>query len=105
MSILDLHYNEDIFTECKAFNPDRWLKDDAARLQRMERAFVPFGRGARQCIGLDLAKQEITLMTGNLFHHFNLELFETTARDVSIVHDYFAPWGPDDSKGVRIAAK
>ena len=105
MSILDLHYNEEIFTDCATFNPDRWLKNGEARLQRMERAFVPFGRGARQCIGLDLAKQEITLMTGNLFHQFNLELFGTTARDVSIVHDYFAPWGPDDSKGVRIVAK
>ena len=72
MTILDLHYNGGIFENTSAFNPDRWLESDGDRLQRMERAFVPFGRGARQCVGLDLAKDEITLLTGNLFHRYDL---------------------------------
>ena len=105
MSIMDLHYNPDIFTNPEAFDPNRWLESNEEKLTSMERAFVPFGRGARQCIGLELAKEEIILMTGNLFHTFDLELFETTARDVSIYRDFFAPWGPDDSKGVRVVAK
>jgi len=44
-------------------------------------------------------------MAGNLFRCTELVLFETTARDVSICHDYFAPFGPSDSKGVRVMAK
>lgn len=105
MSILDLHYNAAIFTDPGAFNPSRWLDIDAEKLQQMERAYAPFGRGTRQCVGLELAKEEITLMAGNLFHRFELELYETTARDVSIAHDYFAPFGPADSKGVRVMVK
>ncbi len=105
MSILDLHYNEEIFTNASAFNPDRWLECDAEKLKQMERAFMPFGRDARSCIGLELAKNEITLMTGNLFNRYDLDLYETTAKDVAIVHDFFAPWAADDSKGVRVLAK
>lgn len=105
MSILDLHYNGEIFTNPTSFDPSRWLDSGAQKLQQMERAYAPFGRGARQCVGLELAKEEITLMAGNLFHRFDLELFETTARDVSIAHDYFAPFAPADSKGVRVVVK
>lgn len=105
MSILDLHYNGDIFDDPTAFDPSRWLEREPERLQQMERAYAPFGRGARQCVGLELAKEEITLMAGNLFHRFELELYETSARDVSIAHDYFAPFGPSDSQGVRVVVR
>lgn len=105
MSILDLHYNGDIFTDPTVFRPERWLDTNAEKRGQMERCFAPFGRGVRQCVGLELAKSEITLMLGNLFARFDFELFETTERDVSICHDYFAPFGPDDSKGVRVVAK
>lgn len=105
MSILDLHYNGAIFPSPEAFNPSRWLDSDVEKLQQMERAYAPFGRGVRQCVGFELAKEEITLTAGNLFHRFEMELFETTARDVSIAHDYFAPFGPSDSKGVRVVAR
>lgn len=105
MSILDLHYNGKIFEAPGTFDPLRWLESDGEKLQKMEKAFAPFGRGTRQCIGLDLAKSELLLMAGNLFHRFDLELYQTTARDVSIAHDYFAPFGPKDSKGVRVTVK
>lgn len=59
----------------------------------------------RVCIGLELAKQEITLMTGNMLQRFDLELFQTTAIDVNIYHDYFAPWAAEGSNGVRLLAK
>jgi hypothetical protein len=32
-------------------------------------------------------------------------LYETTARDAEIAHDYFIPHGHGDSKGVRIVFK
>ncbi|KAL1988147.1 hypothetical protein VTN96DRAFT_677 [Rasamsonia emersonii] len=105
MSIRDMHLNGDIFRNPHDFWPERWLDSSAEELKQMEKAFVPFGRGVRACLGLELAKEEITLMTGNLFHRFDFELFETTARDVSVAHDYFAPFGPKDSKGVRVIAK
>ncbi|RMZ13420.1 hypothetical protein D0860_02550 [Hortaea werneckii] len=104
MSMIDLHYNATIFPRPSVFDPSRWLDSDPGKLKEMEKAYAPFGRGARQCVGLELAKEEITLMTGNLFHRFDMDLFETSERDVSIAHDYFAPFAPKDSKGVRVMA-
>lgn len=47
MSILDLHYNEDVFPDAHHFLPERWLEASGDSLLRMERAFKPFGYGAR----------------------------------------------------------
>lgn len=60
MSMLDLHYNEDIFIDAKAFRPERWLESDSKKMQEMEKGFAPFGRGSRQCVGSELAKEELT---------------------------------------------
>jgi len=108
MSIIDMHLNGEVFTDPHRFWPERWIDESITtkdHLRQMEKSFVPFGKGTRGCLGLELAKEEITLMTGNLFRRFDLELFETTERDISIVHDYFAPFGPKDSKGVRVIVR
>lgn len=104
MSIIDMHMNSDIFPEPGRFRPERWLDSSPTHLRQMEKSFVPFGKGTRGCLGIELAKEEITLMAGNLFRRYgrNLELYMTSERDVSIVHDYFAPFGPKDSNGVRV---
>lgn len=105
MSIPDMHFAPDIFHDPHAFSPERWLNNGPEVLERMEKAFVPFGRGVRACLGLELAKEELTLMAGNVFHRFDFELYETTERDVRMEHDFFAPFGPKDSKGVRVIAR
>lgn len=107
MSIIDMHLNSDVFPEPRRFWPERWLDRPQDHLRQMEKCFVPFGRGTRGCLGIELAKEELTLMAGNLLRRFgrNIKLYETSERDVSIVHDYFAPFGPKDSKGVRVVVR
>ncbi|KAK2865021.1 hypothetical protein FQN49_003984 [Arthroderma sp. PD_2] len=105
MSIRDIHSNEGIFNHPRCFLPERWLQGSQQDIWRMEKAFVPFSAGNRACLGLELAKMEINLLAGNLLHKFRLELFETTERDITIQHDFFAPFGPTDSKGVRLVVK
>lgn len=112
MSQRDLHNNADIFPDPERFEPERWLPATdptctATPEQRrlMDRYWVPFSRGSRNCIGLELAKQELGLATGNLFRRFDLQLFETTERDVRPEHDFFAPYAPADSEGVRVKIK
>lgn len=104
ISIPDMHNNADIFPEPRAFIPDRWLESSPSQLARMEKAWFPFGRGARQCVGLELAKQELVLVVANLFRRFELELCETAERDVSLAYDFFSPFGPEDSKGCWVMA-
>lgn len=50
MTILLLHQNEEEYPEPKRFNPDRWMDPNPWRLGK--KTFVPFGKGTRNCIGM-----------------------------------------------------
>jgi cytochrome P450 len=50
MSSWLMHRNPDVFPDPMKFDPDRWLNHEDFR--RLERHMVPFGRGARQCVGM-----------------------------------------------------
>ncbi|MFJ8534084.1 cytochrome P450 [Streptomyces sp. NPDC093591] len=56
-----LHRDPEVFTEPERFDPDRWLDERVGRRQR--EAFMPFGAGARRCIGdaFGLAEAQIAL--------------------------------------------
>lgn len=50
MTIHLLHQNEEEYPEPKRFNPDRWMEPDPWQLG--SKTFVPFGRGTRNCVGM-----------------------------------------------------
>lgn len=53
MSIVDMNHDEEIFPQSHSFVPERWLNNPTTRDgQPLERYFVGFGKGSRQCIGL-----------------------------------------------------
>jgi cytochrome P450 len=89
------------FPNPEKFDPDRWIKAS----ERLEKYLVNFSKGTRQCLGINLANAEIYLTLATVFRRFRIELYETTARDAEIAHDYFIPHGHGDSKGVRIVFK
>ncbi|KAH7139150.1 putative cytochrome P450 [Dendryphion nanum] len=105
MFLHDVHFSTSIFPEPNTFDPNRWLTGSPEMIAHLEKHLVPFGKGVRQCVALELAKQEIILMIANLFWKFDLELFETTERDIAYEHDYFSSFAGIQSKGVRIVAK
>lgn len=75
-----LHANPDCFPEPEAFIPDRWSGPDA---ERQRRYLVPFGRGTRMCLGLNLAYAEMYRALATVISDVEMELFETTARDIT----------------------
>lgn len=95
-----------------AFRPERWLDHgtdaDAVspeQRKRMEKAFVPFSKGAKMCIGHELAKREIALVLGNLFRTFDVELDEGVCeRDVGVAfaRDFFGPLVEKGRGAVRV---
>jgi cytochrome P450 len=95
-SIYLVHTNADIFPEPREFIPERWLEADAPT-----KYLVPFSKGARHCLGMNLAIAELYLTVVRIFRTLDLELFETTTRDVEIFHEYIVGRGPADSKGIR----
>jgi cytochrome P450 len=75
-----LHANANCFPEPEAFVPDRWSSPDA---ERQRRYLVPFGRGTRMCLGLNLAYAEMYRALATVVSDVEMELFETTARDIT----------------------
>ena len=101
MSIRDVNLNETIFPDANHFIPERWLGDSEKR-QLLEKYMVAFSRGPRNCIGMNLALVELYLVIGNVFRDYNMRLFETREEDLKMTHDFFSPFGPADSKGLRV---
>ncbi|KAL1304627.1 hypothetical protein AAFC00_003592 [Neodothiora populina] len=61
-----LHHNPAVFSDPMIFRPERWLETSAGcesreQLALMNRDFIPFGLGSRQCIARNLAMMELTL--------------------------------------------
>jgi cytochrome P450 len=50
MSSWLMHLNPDIFPDPYTFDPTRWL--EVKQAQYLEKYLVAFGKGSRQCVGL-----------------------------------------------------
>jgi len=97
MSNIDVLTNEEIFPEPKVFKPERWIGKP-----ELDRYFVPFTKGSRQCLGLVLAQAELYITFATVFTSFDFELFETDVSDVTMVHAFLIPYPKWESKGVRV---
>ncbi|KAK6497772.1 hypothetical protein TWF481_012174 [Arthrobotrys musiformis] len=63
------HTNPDVFPDPLRFNPERWLVEDTREL---EKYFMPFSRGTRICIGLNLAWGELSLALARLIRRYEI---------------------------------
>lgn len=61
---------EEAFDNPAKFDPDRWLPDRVSPLTRQ--AFMPFGTGARKCIGDLYARTEATLGLATILSHWRV---------------------------------
>ncbi|KAJ1359998.1 hypothetical protein KIN20_018851 [Parelaphostrongylus tenuis] len=74
-----IHFDHNLWGEdADKFYPERWLNTTERPLV----AFLPFGIGPRQCIGIRLAMMEIKLVLAHLLKQF--DIVETEGTEVSI---------------------
>ncbi|KAE8412288.1 cytochrome P450 [Aspergillus pseudocaelatus] len=101
MSAYFMHTDPTVYPELMIFRPERWL---GAIDPAMHRNYVPFTRGSRNCLGINLAMAEISLILAVLYRPNGLKLgvYETDKTDVIAVHDFMIPMPKLTSKGVRI---
>lgn len=66
-----IHRRPDLYPDPNRFDPDRWLPDHAAGLPRG--SFIPFGGGARKCIGDTFAMVEATLALASITARWQLD--------------------------------
>ncbi|KAL8644389.1 MAG: hypothetical protein Q9226_007786 [Calogaya cf. arnoldii] len=104
MTTIFMHNDQSIFPDHKAFKPQRWLekRKDGVRL---EKYLTSFGRGTRQCLGINLAYAQLYMTIATIFRRFELELFETDRATVEYARDYFNPFPENGADGVKVLVK
>lgn len=100
MSIRDIHLSPTVFPSPLTFDPTRFLDPEIKK--STEKYFVAFGKGARSCVGRELAILELTMAIANLVYRFDMRLFQTVEADVVMDRDFFSPYRRDDSKGLQV---
>ncbi|KAI0160237.1 cytochrome P450 family protein [Xylariaceae sp. FL1272] len=100
MSAYLQHNNADVFPRPTEFLPERWLENVTPD---MNRNFVPFAKGSRNCLGMNLVYCELSYVIAALFRPGgpSIELYETDESDVVQAHDLVIPLPRLDSKGIR----
>jgi len=69
-----MHYNPELFSEPHLFKPGRFLKGSPEFEEHHPYAHLPFGAGARICIGMKFALEEIKLTLLSILQRYELDL-------------------------------
>ena len=64
-----LHHREDLYPEPDKFRPERFLERQFSAFE-----FMPFGAGARRCVGYALAMYELKIALGTMLSDYDLAL-------------------------------
>ncbi|EFY88505.1 benzoate 4-monooxygenase cytochrome P450 [Metarhizium acridum CQMa 102] len=70
-SVMALHRDETIFPDPDRFSPGRWLDGDPLTIKKREAHLIPFGHGARICLGKALATLEIKVLIAQIYLRYN----------------------------------
>ncbi|GFR06746.1 cytochrome P450 3A5, partial [Trichonephila clavata] len=74
--IYTMHYDPDFFHDPETFNPERFM--DWYEPKHPQYAYLPFGAGPRNCLGMRFALLEIKLCITNILRHFRIKPLPTT---------------------------
>ncbi|QSZ32104.1 hypothetical protein DSL72_001673 [Monilinia vaccinii-corymbosi] len=95
---LVVHTDEKIFPDPWTFKPERWMGSEGLERKKYQMAF---NKGARNCIGINLAHAEMFLALAAVAR-YDMTLHETDIRDVQFTYDFHVAYpGRLDSKGVQ----
>src|SRR5262249_31337574 len=66
------HHSTEVWPDPERFDPDRFTPGRSEERPRF--AYFPFAGGPRQCIGMDFALTEATLVMATILRRYRLEL-------------------------------
>ncbi|KAI1869857.1 hypothetical protein JX265_003309 [Neoarthrinium moseri] len=100
MSICHMHMDPEVYPEPYKFIPERWIGDVDPRVNRN---FVPFVKGSRNCLGLNLAWAEMYVVLGILFRPGGFKMsLDCDESDIVPIHDSDVGIPKADSRGLRV---
>ncbi|KAF5020342.1 hypothetical protein F66182_7648 [Fusarium sp. NRRL 66182] len=94
-STIALHLDPQVWHNPLEFNPRRWLDATPEELLRLERSFIPFGYGARLCLGKAFANLQVKMFVAGIYSKYNTRL-ETPDQLMD-------QWGTQDALPKRLA--
>ncbi|KAH8700374.1 cytochrome P450 [Talaromyces proteolyticus] len=80
-SVTAIHHNKNSFTILEEFAPQQWLDVTSHHRSTMETHLIPFGYGARLCLGKPLATMEIKLLLAGIYLHYETRLSKLTTEE------------------------
>lgn len=78
------HYNPEYFKDPLSFKPERFSEDSEEHKTRHKYAYLPFGMGARMCVGNRFAMEEAKLALVRLYQRFTFRLHEKTVLPLEV---------------------
>ncbi|KAJ6220315.1 hypothetical protein RDWZM_006127 [Blomia tropicalis] len=76
ISTLGVHYNPEYYPMPEKFDPSRFMPENKDKLY--DYAYIPFGEGPRNCVGMRFAYQEIKLCLATIVRRFRFVPIEQT---------------------------
>lgn len=120
MTSMLIHSNPRIYPKPHNFIPERWLEKDPATGKefvhhQLDKYLVPFSKGTRACLGINLAWAELYLVMAMIWRRYGskevqmsgdegyLELYDSSyERDIEIVGDGITPIVREPFKGIKV---
>lgn len=97
-SLYLIHMDPNIYPSPFDFQPERWLSNP-----NLKRYLMPFSRGSRQCLGMNLALAELYYGIALLWRSLRMELWDTVEkRDVLTTYDCFIGMADLKSEGIKV---
>uniref|UniRef100_A0A669C2C0 Steroid 21-hydroxylase n=1 Tax=Oreochromis niloticus TaxID=8128 RepID=A0A669C2C0_ORENI len=76
-NLFGAHHDPEVWPDPYSFKPERFLKEGGGSRGSSTRDLIPFGGGARLCLGESVAKMELFLFSAYLLRDFQLLLPES----------------------------
>ena len=76
VSVWAIHHDPEIYPDPYKFDPERFSEDN--KKKRENEAFIPFGTGPRNCIGMRFALLEIKLLLASILSKYKFVKCEQT---------------------------
>lgn len=93
-----LHTDPSIYPDPFTFRPERWIETP-----ELKKYWFAFGRGSRNCLGMNLATSELYIGLAMLWRRYRMEVFDTVEeRDVLTSHDCFIGMTDLNSEGIKV---
>ncbi|KAF2132437.1 cytochrome P450 family protein [Dothidotthia symphoricarpi CBS 119687] len=71
-STVAIQHTPSVFPSPQVYNPGRWLQAGPERLRVMQAHYIPFGYGARRCLGEHFATLEVKLLVAFLLLRYSI---------------------------------